>query len=543
MIKRFHRLPLLGLLISTPLASPLALAQTSEPLHWTDQVAVEGDTAAAAQASRGAAIPAPSADTPGAQEAADDIAADPLPALDGQPAGGIGLSGGLGEDTSASDDAHSLPSLPRLFELALRNDAKLASQRYDAEATQQNVPMSVAGLKPQVSASASYLYQKSDNYYTDNPEYDPDNELSNVGDDYEARYQGVTRDKTWQVQVTQPLFSLERWRKVGKAKAQSDVAELKVAVGERDLALDVAKSYLDAFLASRKLGLLDSKEKSLELQVKQAQRAYDLGVGDRINLLESRSRLDQAVSDKLQAENELDNALSVLERFTGQLPTFTGSRLGDLGALDLQGDYGDEQQWLTRVGDNVEVQLGKQQEEVAKAETGVRRAGHYPELDLSMGYSHRDSNDPYRESKDTSATLRLNVPIYQGGYTTASVRQGELSLQSSRSSYVNALNVARQEVRKRLRSLRGDARQIEALKRSIDSSNLFLEAAERGEQLGLRDLVDVLDARADLYDQRIKLVSTIRQYLLDRLNLKAAVGALDTQDLVDTMKILRQVTG
>ncbi|WP_233440354.1 TolC family outer membrane protein [Modicisalibacter coralii] len=511
MVKRFKRLPLYGLLVSAPLAAPLAMAQGDGGMHWTDE----------------------------------------LPVMNGQPAPGDAASVAVGEadasvaegGASALGNEDTLPSLPRLFELALSNDAKLASQRYNAEATQQNVPMTQAGLKPQVSASASYLYQHSDNYYTDNPEYNPDNELSNVSDDYEARYQGVTRDKTWQVQVTQPLFSLERWRKVGKAEAQSDAATLKVAVGERDLALDVAKAYLDAFLASRKLGLLDSKEKSLELQVKQAQRAYDLGVGDRINLLESRSRLDQAVSDKLQAENELDNALSVLERFTGQLPEFTGSRLGDLGTVDLTGDFGDEQEWLDRVVNNVEVKLGKQQEAVAKAETGVRRAGHYPELNLSMSYSDRDSNDPYRESKDASASLRLNVPIYEGGYTTASVRQGELSLKASRSTYVNALKMARQEVRTRLRSLKGDARQIEALQRSVDSSNLFLEAAEKGEKLGLRDLVDVLDARADLYDQRIKLVETIRQYLLDRLNLKAAVGDLDTQDLVDTMQVLRQVTG
>ena len=68
-------------------------------------------------------------------------------------------------------------------------------------------------------------------------------------------------------------------------------------------------------------------------------------------------------------------------------------------------------------------------------------------------------------------------------------------------------------------------------------------AAEKGEQLGLRDLVDVLDARADLYDLRIQFVEVVRQYLLDRLNLQAAVGDLGTQDLVDTMALLSRVTG
>ena len=194
-----------------------------------------------------------------------------LPALNGQTVAS-------NEAAPVVDEDAALPSLPRLFALALQNDADLTSQRFEAEAAAQDVPMAQAALKPQIQASAGYVYQESDNYYTDNPSYNPDNELGG-NDDYEARYQGTTRDQTWQVQLSQSLFSLERWRKVGKAEAQSDAAELKVAVGERDLALQVAEAYLDAFLASRKLGLLDSKQESLNLQVKQASRAYDLGVG------------------------------------------------------------------------------------------------------------------------------------------------------------------------------------------------------------------------------------------------------------------------
>lgn len=459
-----------------------------------------------------------------------------LPALKGQP---------VVSDTAAPVTApgDALPSLPRLFALALQNDADLASQRFEAEAAAQQVPMAQAGLRPQVQASAGYTYQQSDNYYTDNPDYRPDDDLGGASDDYEARYRGTTRDQTWQVQLSQPLFSLERWRKVGKAEAQSAVAELEVAVAERDLALQVAEAYLDAFLASRKLGLLDAKQASLTLQARQASRAYDLGVGDRIDLLESQSRLDQAFADTVGARNELDNALSLLERLTGELPRFSGDTLGDLGQLTLPGGWDDAEPWLERTANNVEVALGKQQMKVADAETAVRRAGHYPELDLSLGYTDRDSNDPFRDSDDASANLRLNVPIYEGGYTSASVRQGELSQQAAKASYTNALNLARQEVRQRLRGLRGDERQIEALKRSIESSNLFLQAAEKGEQLGLRDLVDVLDARADLYDLRIQFVEVVRQYLLDRLNLQAAVGDLGTRDLVDTMALLDRLVG
>lgn len=85
-------------------------------------------------------------------------------------------------------------------------------------------------------------------------------------------------------------------------------------------------------------------------------------------------------------------------------------------------------------------------------------------------------------------------------------------------------------------------RRIEALKQAIASSELFLEAAERGEQLGLRDLVDVLDARASLYDQRIQYVDTIGEYALDSLALQSAVGGLGSDDLGNVMALLLSLT-
>lgn len=69
-----------------------------------------------------------------------------------------------------------------------------------------------------------------------------------------------------------------------------------------------------------------------------------------------------------------------------------------------------------------------------------------------------------------------------------------------------------------------------------------MEAAERGEQLGLRDLVDVLDARASLFDQRIQYVDTIGEYALDSLALQSAIGELGSQDLNDVMTLLVSLT-
>lgn len=456
-----------------------------------------------------------------------------LAAQDNPPAGQEAMAelASLGQNSSSLP--RELPSLPELFARALENDADLSRQRYEFEATQEEIPMARSQLLPQISASGSYLWQDSTNIQTS-----PDD----FGLDQPAQRPGEIDETVWQLQLQQPLFSLERWRGVDVASAQVSAAELQLAVVERDLALQVSEAYIEAYLAAQRLGLLESQQESLELQSRQAQRAFDLGVGDRINLLEAQSRLDRAISDAVLAENELDNALSTLERLTGVTPTFRGLAVGELSQVQLTRDWGGSEEWLARTEQNLNVLLAQQEQQISEADASTRRAGYYPELNLNLSYSDRQSDDQLRESEDYRASVEMSMPIYRGGYTTANVRQGEKRIEASRASVDNERNLAAQEVRQRLRSLSGNVRQLDALRQSIESSNLFLTAAERGEQLGLRDLVDVLDARASLYDQRIQYVDTIGNYALDLLALQSAVGSLGSDDLATIMTLLASMT-
>ncbi|WP_251978443.1 TolC family protein [Salinicola avicenniae] len=427
-----------------------------------------------------------------------------------------------------------LPSLAGLVALALANDSGLRSQRFDSQATAQELELARAGLRPRLDASASYRYQDADNIYTNNPADYPD-------EVYDDRVSGETHENSWELRLTQPLFSLERWRRIDMAEAQADAATLQVAVAERDLAITVVETYLDAYQASRTLGLLNAQRESLVLQQRQASRAYDLGIGDRLNLLESQSRLDQAIADQTASENDLANALSDLERLTGAPLAMLPALVGTPEALSIAAEPRPLETWLAATRDNVSVRLAAEQEQVAQRDTEVRRAGHYPEVDLVVGYSDLDSDDELRTSQDFTASVEVTLPIYQGGYTSASIRQGELAALAGAASLDNEWRLAQQEVRKRLRSMQGDLRQLEALQRSIESGALFLQAATRGQSLGLRDLVDVLDARSSLYDLRIRFVETVCVYLRDRTHLAAAVGELDTPSLGAIGDVLERV--
>jgi len=435
-------------------------------------------------------------------------------------------------EVRASDTA-ALPSLTGLFLKALDHDAELSQRRLELQAMKQEQPMARSRLLPSVSATGGYLWQDSTNIQTE-----PDD----FGLDQTTRRPGEIEETYWRLEVTQPLFSLERWRGLDKADAQVAAAGLDVALIERDLALAVSEAYVRACLAVSQLGLLEAQQSSLALQVQQARRAFELGVKDRITLLEAESRLDQVIADTVEARNAQQDAESELQRLTGMRPRFDGYRVGNLTGIELAGAAGSEDDWLMRIGHNLEVRRARAERRIHDIEIGLRRSGYAPEVHLNLSYSDRSGDDPFRESQDYRAGVELSVPLFRGGYTRASVRQAELREQSSQSGVEHRRNLAGQEVRRALRALEGSVRRLEAQERAIGSGRLFLEAAERGEKLGLRDLVDVLDAQARLYELRIQFVDTVGRYVLDSLALESAVGDLGSRDLAWTTSLLARLT-
>ncbi|WP_170140603.1 TolC family protein [Kushneria indalinina] len=438
-----------------------------------------------------------------------------------------------------------IPSLPALYAHARDHDAELRRQMLEAEATGLETSRARAGLLPSIDLTYSVGYTDSDNYYSDGADSCEENPRTGEllgGDDFEARCRGHSTDTTAQVQLTQPLFSMERWRALAQSREQVQAAQLQLAVAEQQLALETAEAYMDGFYNAQQKRLLAGKQRSLELQVKQAQRAYELGIGDRIDLLAARSRLDQAGAEIAVADNQYADAVARLERLTGQTPDFTRFALEELSEAQWPVPEAMEYSQAT-ISDNVRVRLAAQQLAVADAVQSVRQAGYYPEVSLNLSWMDRNSDDPYRESEDRSAVIQARMNLYQGGATSAEIRQADLRRQSQSADVQQQKRLALEEIRRRHRSIGGDLSRLKALSQSIRSSELYLEAADRGAALGLRDLVDVLDARADLYDQRIQYVDAFRQLLLDRLNLQAAAGPLASDDMTDAMTMIGRIIG
>ena len=104
-------------------------------------------------------------------------------------------------------------------------------------------------------------------------------------------------------------------------------------------------------------------------------------------------------------------------------------------------------------------------------------------------------------------------------------------LRKAQAELDGARRQARAQARESWAAVRQGVAQVQALDAAVQTSGLSVRANRKGQQVGLRITVDVLDAEQQLYTARRDRVRARHDVLLAALKLKAAAGALDDADV------------
>ncbi len=124
-----------------------------------------------------------------------------------------------------------------------------------------------------------------------------------------------------------------------------------------------------------------------------------------------------------------------------------------------------------------------------------------------------------------SLGVQVTVPIYSGGYVTATTDQAAANLRRAEADLDSELNTQRLEVRRQFLAVQNGAAKLESYAKAVRSSEVALEATRRGFQAGIRTGLDVLDAQRQLYVSRREQAQSRYQYLLSVLLLHVSAGA------------------
>lgn len=410
--------------------------------------------------------------------------------------------------------------LLQAYEAALQNDPTYRAAVYENEAGQQYKVLGLVPLLPTLSASYSTSANNA-------------NITSPNGRGQSTSVQQVYNSKVSSVQLRQPLVNLEGIARYYQGVAQTSYSDAQFSGHRQELITRLVGAYADAKYAEDRLTLAIVQRDTYAEQRRMNDRMFEKGEGTKTDMLETQAKFDLSEAEVLEAKDNLTDARSALAAIVGQKITALDPLRDDFRVKPMPPRSFDEWKAIA-LEQNPEIIAQHYAVEAAQQDINKNRAGHAPRLDFVASVSDNLSEVIYtlnQQIKTNSIGLQLNIPLYAGGYVSATTSQSVSNYEKAKADLETKSNQILVDLRKNYSLTLSGVQRIEALVKAVDSANLLVEATRKSIKGGLRTNLDVLNAQQQLFTAKRDLSLARYNYLLSYLRMRQAAGVVDASEL------------
>jgi outer membrane protein len=412
-------------------------------------------------------------------------------------------------------------TLAEAYKLAHQNDPKYQAALAESRASGTAIDQARAGFLPSAKLDIDKLDTRQRILSSNNPIFGA----------------GVTTFATDRqtLSVTQPIFRKDVIERFAQAKAVVRQAELTALAAEQELLLRTTAAYLSVLAASDSLALAQAEREAVGKALDLAREKLRMGLGTITSQYDAAARHAITQAREIEAQNKHLDAKQGLREITEKMIENFQS-LREEFTLETP-DPANQARWVeAALEQNLPLRARREAIEVAYQEMQRQLAGHFPSLNLVFSHNRNNAGSTLfgggSNVETSELTLRLSVPIYEGGLTNAVSREAAYRYQKAREEYEQERRAVERATRAAYDGTLSGANLVRALKQSVVSQEGALELKEFGYRSGLFTLLPVLDAQRDLYLAKRDYAQARYDYLLYRLRLKQAAGSLSENDLV-----------
>ena len=341
--------------------------------------------------------------------------------------------------------------------------------------------------------------------------------------------------ESWSVQFRQALFDVPAWQVYQQAKVNVEKASLDLTSAQQELIYRVANVYGLALVAEENLRVSEAEKTALAEQLELDKERLNVGLGTVTNLYATESRYNLAISNMIEADFSLRDALVALKELTGQEP-------GDLKVIaadkpPLEPPAPDSVDfWVdTALKNNLDYLASQRSVEIAEREVSRIKAGHLPVLGLVARHSNIDADGSLsgsgRLSENTDVALQLDIPLIQGWGVVAGTKEARALYQAVLQEQEGVRRSVDRTSRSAYQAIKSGISRLQALKSAVKAGASTVEAKREGFKAGVNTNVEVLDAVRDLYFSERDYINAKYQFILSTLQLKRVAGSLKVTDL------------
>ncbi|KJV05762.1 TolC family outer membrane protein [Methylocucumis oryzae] len=426
----------------------------------------------------------------------------------------LAVSLGLAMNAHAKTD-----DLMTLYERALEASPELQGSEYALEIAKAREDQSFGRLRPQINAVGNYSLNRI--------EYDEPDALRGRDN---SSYPGTRVS----INLQQTIFDLQNYLLAKSQQSLSSQGEEELLAAHQKLIADLIERYMDALEATDKSEIIKEELSSTEKQLERVRAMHERQMAMVTDLYELEARTETLRSNLLESDNEAKIALEKLRELTGD--AVTEIRPARLDVMQPPPD-GDIEGWVRQIGQiNPEVIALKHAVEAAKQSISAYQAGHLPTLQLQLSgiYSDTTFNNQTASTgyQIGSAAIQATIPIYEGGVTSARVREAEARKKYSESQLEQKLRELEKFTRAAYLDMASSSARALAADRQLAASEKSRDAMNKGYELGVSTIVDVLEAEKQLSEAKKQQRLTRYKYFRARSALYQQTGRLIGYELV-----------
>lgn len=406
------------------------------------------------------------------------------------------------------------PQLRQLIGIALENNRDLRVAALNVEAYRALYRIQRADLLPLVSADAGGTRSRTPGDLNQTGQ-------SNISSQYSATL-GVAweldlfgRLSSLREQALQEFFATEAAQQSARISLIASVANAWLTLQADQALLEVSRDTLKTF------------EESLAL----TQRSFDVGVASALELSQARSSVDTARVRIEQYTRLVAQDRNALSRLLGQSVSSDLLPDGELERDQLaELPVGLPSDLLYRRPDIIRAEY---QLRAANANIGAARAAFFPRISLTgaVGSASSQLSGLFDSGSDYwTFSPSISVPIFNAGQLRANRDYAEISRNIQVAQYESAIQTAFREVADGLAAQQTYARQVQAQRDLLETSEDYLRLADQRYRTGVDSYLTLLDAQRQLFNVRQQFIGDRLAQLVSEVELfKALGGGWDVQ--------------
>jgi outer membrane protein len=405
-------------------------------------------------------------------------------------------------------------ALPEALVKAYQSNPQLNAERARLRATDENVPLALAGYRPQIVASLSVGLQAVRDLL-------PNNTIQTA----------TLKPWTIGVTVTQTLFN-------GFKTANSvRVAELQVQSGREALRnvgqgvlLDAVTAYTNVLANQSLVEAQRANVAFLRETLGIVQKRLNAGDVTPTDTSQAEARLSRGLADLNAAEVNLAISQATYAQVIGNQP----ARLSPAEPVDRYLPRSRDEATALAFKVHPAVLAAGFDVDVATTTINVAESSLYPTVTLQGNVSKSRDADPTLGTFATdqaSVIGQVTAPIYDGGTAASQTRQAKELAAQSRLVLDQVRNQARTAATGAWVSHEGAKIAVSASESEVRAAGVALQGVQKEAQGGQRTTVDVLNSQQDLISAKARLIGAQRDRVIASYTLLSAIGKLDVKTL------------